>query len=67
MDSLIDCQEYDVIFTGHTHSARNEVIGKTLVLNPGSVSYACEGKIIKEATVAIYDSSTNMAKIIYLN
>jgi uncharacterized protein len=65
LNALIDCQKYDVVFTGHTHSPRNEVIGKTLVLNPGSTSYACEGKIIDRASVATYNSRTNKAEIIY--
>jgi len=66
LSALIDCQKYDVIFTGHTHSPRNEIIGKTLVLNPGSTSHACEGKIVEEASVAIYNSKTNIAEIINL-
>jgi len=66
LEALIDCQKYDVVFTGHTHSPRNKVIGKTLVINPGSTSYACEGKIINKASVAIYNSQTHKAKIIYL-
>lgn len=65
LDGLIDSQKYDLIFTGHTHSPRNEVVGKTLVLNPGSTSYACEGKIIEKASVAIYNSKTHKAEIIY--
>ncbi|MFA6007279.1 MAG: metallophosphoesterase [Candidatus Shapirobacteria bacterium] len=66
LEALIDCQKYDVVFTGHTHVSRNEMIGKTLILNPGSTSYACEGKIIENASVAIYDSNTNTAEIIQL-
>jgi putative phosphoesterase len=65
LGALIDCQKYDVVFTGHTHTPRNEMVGKTLVLNPGATCYACEGKIIEKASVAIYDSTTNQAKIIF--
>jgi putative phosphoesterase len=65
LDALIESQRYDIIFTGHTHSPRNEVVGKTLVLNPGSTSYARESKIISEASIAIYNSQTNKAEIIY--
>lgn len=67
LQALIDCQTYDVIFTGHTHIVRNEVIEKTLVLNPGSLSYARESKIIDEASIAIYDTQTNSAEIILLS
>jgi putative phosphoesterase len=62
--TLIDSQKYDVIFTGHTHASRNEVIGKTLVFNPGNTCYACEGHITDFASVGIYDSSTSKAEVI---
>jgi uncharacterized protein len=65
LDGLIDSQKYDMVFTGHTHAPRNEVIGKTLVINPGSTCYACEGKIIEKSSVAIYNSQTHSAEIIY--
>jgi len=65
LSTLIDSQKYDVVFTGHTHASRNETIGKTLVINPGTTSYACEGKIIDKASVAVYDSETNKAELIY--
>lgn len=65
LDALINCQKYDIIFTGHTHAPRNEIVGKTLVLNPGSTSYACESKIIEKASVAIYDSQKSKAERIY--
>lgn len=65
LKELIDSQKYDIVFTGHTHAPRNEIIGKTLVLNPGATCYVCEAKIIKKASVAIYDSQSNKAQIIY--
>jgi uncharacterized protein len=65
LSTLIDSQKYDIVLTGHTHAARNEVIGKTLVINPGNTCYACEGKITDKASVAIYNSKTNKAEIIY--
>jgi uncharacterized protein len=65
LSTLIDSQKYDLVLTGHTHAVRNEIIGKTLVINPGSTSYACEGKIIDRASVAIYDSRDNGVEIVY--
>jgi len=65
LSMLIDSQKYDIIVTGHTHAVRNETVGKTLVVNPGTTCYACEGKIIDRASIAIYDSKTNSAEIIY--
>lgn len=65
LKALINGQEYDIVFTGHTHSPRNECIGKTLVLNPGSTCYACEGELIHKASIALYNSITHKAEIIY--
>lgn len=65
LQTLIDSQKYDIIFTGHTHAVMNEVIGKTLVINPGNTCYACEGEITDKVSVAIYNSQTNKAEIIY--
>ncbi len=65
LDGLIDCQKYDLVFTGHKHAVRNETVGKTLVINPGSTCYASEDEIIEKASVAIYNSQTHQAEIIY--
>jgi hypothetical protein len=65
LSALIDSQKYDIVLTGHTHTARNEVIGKTLVINPGNTCYACEGEITYKVSVAIYNSETHKAEIIY--
>lgn len=53
LQDMIDSQRYDVILTGHTHEVRNEVIGKTLILNPGSVTPAAGSKILSHGSVAI--------------
>lgn len=64
LDALIRSKKYHAVFTGHTHRPRNEVVGGVLVLNPGTTCFAAEGQIIDEATVAIYDSASNTAKIV---
>ena len=64
LQKMIDSQKYDVIFTGHTHKIRYEMIGKTLVLNPGSTSFVYESRIIDKASVAIFDTKNNDVKII---
>lgn len=64
LGALIDCQKYDIIFTGHTHSSRNETIGKTLIINPGNTCYACEGKITDKISVAVYNTKTHKAEIV---
>jgi len=55
--------EYNAIFYGHTHAVVNKKLGKTLLLNPGSVCGIINGKPAK-ASYAIYDTKTNSAKII---
>jgi putative phosphoesterase len=62
--SLIESHLYDVVFTGHTHQALVEKIGKTLHINPGSTAGYCQGKITKNQTLALYNSKDNSAEII---
>lgn len=37
LSSYIESQKYDYIFTGHTHEVRDEVVGKTRIVNPGAL------------------------------
>ncbi len=55
--------KYNAIFHGHTHIAENKLIGNTLVLNPGTFMPVTDNKI-KGASLAIYETQTNTAKII---
>lgn len=64
LNALIQTGNYDVVFTGHSHQVRQEKVGKTLVLNPGATCFAVENRIIDQASVAIYDSTSNSARII---
>lgn len=59
LDALISSKKYDAVFTGHTHLPRNEVIDGVLVFNPGSTCFECDGEIVDDATVGIYDTQTN--------
>jgi hypothetical protein len=43
--------EYDLVLTGHTHTVRVEMVGKTLVVNPGETCGYLTGK----TTCAIID------------
>ena len=53
--------DYDAVFYGHDHTKHQEVIGKTLLANPGNL---CD---IKEfASFGIYDTETNDIEIIDL-
>lgn len=66
LNGLIDSQNYDVVFSGHTHKALIEKKGKTLHINPGSISGIRNSNINDIITVAIYDTIKNTAQIIKL-
>ncbi|MBU0628734.1 MAG: metallophosphoesterase [Nanoarchaeota archaeon] len=46
LQSFVDNQGYDYILTGHTHKCRDEKIGKTRIINPGSHYYGGENKVV---------------------
>ena len=60
-DALIECGKYDVFLYGHTHKVRNEKVGKTLVLNPGTVHGFEHG-----STIMIFDTKTQVPEVIDL-
>lgn len=62
-EALVLCGKYDAVFTGHNHTPQIKKGRKTLWVNPGTVSNIRESKIIKEPTVAIYETNDNQAKI----
>jgi len=66
LNGLIESDKYDVVFHGHTHIARNEVIGRTLVLNPGSTAKSRSSHFVDDISIAVYDTETKKGKIIKL-
>jgi hypothetical protein len=57
--------EYNAVFYGHTHIAKNEMIGNTLLLNPGAVcGINFETEAYGTASIAIYDTTLNSAEVI---
>lgn len=62
VEALIDCQRYDVVLFGHTHSVREERRGKTLALNPGS-AHGFDGD---PPTVAFLETDTLQVEIVTL-
>ncbi len=64
LNALIKSKIYDSVFTGHTHIVKNILINNVFVLNPGSTCFAADSRIIKDASIAIYNSDSNSAKII---
>lgn len=49
--------DYDVVFHGHDHIAKKELIGKTLIVNPGEIM----GRL-GVPQIAIYDTKVNEVK-----
>ncbi len=65
-NSLIMSSQYDAVFSGHTHEPRNEMVGKTLALNPGTLSgfSYTRGGIIPQGELAVYDTKAHQAQLI---
>lgn len=53
---------YDAVFHGHNHQAATEIIGKTLLANPGELTGIRFGK----PSYGIYDTDTNTFETIWL-
>jgi putative phosphoesterase len=60
--SLVQVEGYDVIVHGHTHEAKSQKQGRTLVVNPGEVCGYLTGK----STIATLNTQTLDVKIITL-
>ncbi|MFA6322755.1 MAG: YfcE family phosphodiesterase [Candidatus Buchananbacteria bacterium] len=58
---LAETQKYDLIFYGHDHKPWEEIIGKTRLLNPGTLA-----GLFSKATFAAYDTESNQAQLIIL-
>ncbi|OGY41475.1 MAG: hypothetical protein A2Y82_01055 [Candidatus Buchananbacteria bacterium RBG_13_36_9] len=54
-------QKYDFVFYGHTHKPWHEKIGKTTLINPGTVA-----GLFTKATFAIFDTTTKKTQLILL-
>lgn len=53
---------YDAVFHGHTHRANQEVLGHTLLANPGELC----GRRYGNPSFAIYDTEKNTLEHVYL-
>ncbi|HMP77583.1 MAG TPA: YfcE family phosphodiesterase [Kiritimatiellia bacterium] len=60
LEQAISGGEYDYVFTGHTHQARDERVGRTRVINPGAVYRA------SPCTVAMLDLAADALEFITL-
>ena len=52
-EALIQSGKYNVVVYGHTHKVDNKVVGKTIVINPGTANGWFFGY---KATAAIFDT-----------
>ncbi|MFA6533906.1 MAG: YfcE family phosphodiesterase [Patescibacteria group bacterium] len=55
---LAETGKYDLVFYGHTHKPWEEMVGKTKLLNPGTLA-----GLFARPTFAIYDTATNKAEL----
>ena len=62
-EALIQSGKYNVVVYGHTHKADNKVVGKTIVINPGTANGWFFGY---KATAAIFDTVSKECDFIQL-
>lgn len=60
-EKLGESGKYDLVFYGHDHKPWEKTIGKTKLLNPGTLA-----GMFNKATFAVYDTKTEIAKLIIL-
>ena len=60
-EKMAGSQKYNFVFYGHTHKPWQKKIGKTILLNPGTVA-----GLFSKATFAIFDTETQKAQLILL-
>ena len=58
---LAESGKYDLVFYGHNHTPWEEQIGKTKMLNPGTLA-----GMFNKATFAVYDMDTDKVELILL-
>ena len=63
---LIHSEKYDLVCCGHTHRAKIDKVGRTLVVNPGSIAgfYNINPPVKITPTLGIYDTDKGIAEII---
>jgi uncharacterized protein len=67
-EAAIKSEIYDIFIHGHTHKRRDEKIGKTLVLNPGTAHKKVKSAsgLFEEGGIIIYDTQTKEHKFVSL-
>ena len=63
-ESLIESQLFDLLILGHTHKKRIEKIGKTLVMNPGSLNIGFFSPSSEDCpSIIIYDPDDTESEV----
>jgi hypothetical protein len=63
-DALIQSGKYNVVVYGHTHKIENKIVGKTIVINPGTANGWFFGY---KATAATFDTVSKQCDFIDLS
>jgi putative phosphoesterase len=63
-DALIQSGKYNVVVYGHTHKIENKIVGKTMVINPGTANGWFFGY---KATAAIFDTVSKQCDFLDLS
>ena len=63
-DAMIQSGKYNVVIYGHTHKIENKIVGKTMVINPGTANGWFFGY---KATAAIFDTVSKVCDFIDLS
>ena len=63
-DALIQSGKYNVVVYGHTHKIENKIVGKTMVINPGTANGWFFGY---KATAATFDTVSKQCDFIDLS
>ncbi|MDP8886351.1 MAG: YfcE family phosphodiesterase [Thermoproteota archaeon] len=63
-DALIQSGKYNVVVYGHTHKIENKIVGKTMVINPGTANGWFFGY---KATAAIFDTVSKQCDFVDLS
>lgn len=64
LDSLVESEDYEVVFRGHTHQPADKVYENTRVINPGAACHLTLGNPTREQGVGIYDTQSKLLQFI---
>ncbi|MEM3832618.1 MAG: metallophosphoesterase [Thermoprotei archaeon] len=63
VEALVKSQMYDVVISGHTHIVEQNVVGKTLAINPGELC----GYLTNKSTYMILDLDNLQVEVLHLD